>query len=432
MKKTLFLLVLFSFSLSVFGQTPDTTFISISQEEGVLERSRFIDQYAALFGTKQPTRLLLKLNIAPVVLPLGEYALEDDGVPLRSGISGGFASISKAELGLEWKIVPALSLYAAGLLPMRGSAYFKGHYRGSGWRIEPRWYYDMPRRIRAGKSANNVSGNYISAEYQSFTQHDRAPEPTVLFERYRFQAVSLHYGLQRRLGRFGFIDASVGAGYQKASYQTSFINTTLNDDGFFFETRVAAGFALGMPRTAKSNVPFCDVLRCFEEDRHLWKISLAKALHIDQGSIATNPKASYEQKIGSSAFSIEMEAEVFLNAYQYLGERLRLQKYGAGINIQPRWYFLQKQRIAKGKSGNNLAGIFGGIMSGYRLTRSLFTGDVVYKKGFFYMAPHVGIQQRLFEHGFINYKFGIVYSNLEYGVAEPSSFLSELQVGFAF
>ena len=430
MKKILFLIILFSFSLAAFGQTPDTTFISINQEEGVLERPRFIDQYDYLFGTKQPTRLLVKLNLVPVVLPLGENAFED-AYSYYADFLSDFASISKAELGLEWKVLPAWSLYAGGLLPTRGSAYFKGYYRGSGWRIEPRWYYEMPRRIRAGQSANNVSGNYFGIEYQTFAQHDRPKGSNVEFQRYNFQSLSLRYGLQRRLGRFGFIDASLGAGYQQASivYLQEYGVLSSTDEGLFLETRVAAGLAFGAPRAVKSKVPFCDVLRCFQEDRHLWKISMNKAFRINQTSLTTNPKVAYEQKIGSSSFSIETEAEFFLNASRDFGDKLQVEKYGMGINVQPRWYFLQKHRIIKGKSGNNLAGIFGGMMAGYRRTNY---NNSYRNPDLFYFAPHLGIQQRLFRNGFINYKFGVVYSDLEYGISEPSSFLSELQVGFAF
>ncbi|MEO6758216.1 MAG: hypothetical protein ABIO24_02100, partial [Saprospiraceae bacterium] len=117
-------------------------------------------------------------------------------------------------------------------------------------------------------------------------------------------------------------------------------------------------------------------------------------------------------------------------------EDFHTRNYGAGINVQPRWYFLQKHRIAKGKSGNNLSGIFAGIMGGYQYTMQV--GGIQYndRANIFYMAPHLGIQQRLFRNGFVQYKFGLLYADLfahRYpGIPDPTSFLSELQVGFAF
>jgi len=437
--KNIFLLFAFLSAVSsAFGQHSDTTFLSVSQENAPLEKTRFIDQYDYVFGTKQPTTWLLKLNVAPVLLPLGAYGLNDDPSLYRN-ISQDVNNTSKAELALEWKVAQALSVQGAGLLATRGSNYFKGHYRGSGWRLEPRWYYDMPRRIRSGQSANNVSGNYISVEYQSFAQRDQDQEPAVNFERSRFQAASLRYGLQRRILRYGFIDLSIGAGYQRSSYTytSEYDITPTEERGIFVETRVAAGFALGAPRTPKREVAYCDVLRCFQEDRHLLKLSLAKALQIDHLGLAVHPKASYEQKMGSSAFSIETEVEFFFNTYDGFNHGLKVDKIGAGINVQPRWYFLQKHRVARGKSGNNLSGLFAGIIGGYQRSQSpkrmYYTPDA---EDIFYLAPHVGIQQRLFRNGFVQYKFGLLYSEFfagyYQGIPDPTAFLSDLQVGFVF
>ena len=422
-----------------FSQTTDTTFLSVTQENGSLERQHFMDQYDYVFGTKQPTKLLLKLDLVPVLGPLGAFALDDE--PLYyGGILGEIDFITKAELGLEWKAFPALSLSGSVMAPTRGSAYFKGHYRGAGWRIEPRWYYKMPRHIRSGRSASNVSGNYISGAYQNYAQRDLDRKPSDAYMHLRYQAISLRYGIQRRLFRYGFIDMSIGAGYQWANYQSKdeYRTTDKKDHGLFLETRVAAGLALGSPRTPKSDVILCDVLRCFQEDRHLWKISLAKALRINQAGVFMNPKASYEQKLGSTPFSVETELEVFLSTYPGYGDGLNIRKYGAGINVQPRWYFLQKYRIAKGKSGNNLAGVFAGMMGGYRWKKepgitTIFWND---PPNTFYLAPHLGVQHRLFKNGFVNFKFGVLY-DIGFSIRnnwfpDPKSFLSELQMGFAF
>ncbi len=435
MKSHLFTLLFLMLAGLASAQSTDTTFLSLSQENAPLEKQRFIDQYDYVFGTKQPTQLLVKLNLAPVVLPLGAYGLDDDP-GIFQDISGDINNTSKAEVGVEWKILPAISLYAGGSIATRGSSYFKGHYRGTGWRVEPRWYYDMPKRIRSGQSANNVSGNYISVEYQSFAQRDRDSEPSAMFNKSTFQATSLRYGLQRRLLRYGFIDISIGAGYQQSSYRSEYTIQPDKEAGIFVETRVAAGFALGAPKTEKSEVPICDVLRCFQEDRHLWKLSLAKALQANHSGLSIHPKMSYEQKIGSSPFSVETELEVFLNTYGGYDQDFYVRKYGAGLNVQPRWYFLQKHRVAKGKSGNNLSGVFAGMLTGYRRTeqpKALFTSQ---SPNNFYVAPHLGIQQRLFRTGFVQYKFGLLYSDIledQYnGLPDPTAFLSELQVGFVF
>ena len=60
-----------------------------------------------------------------------------------------------------------------------------------------RYYYNMKRRILKGKSANNFSGNYFSSVLTyGHRFHDDDNQVTL----------NILYGLQRRLGRYGFID----------------------------------------------------------------------------------------------------------------------------------------------------------------------------------------------------------------------------------
>jgi hypothetical protein len=71
--------------------------------------------------------------------------------------------------------------------------------------IEGRYYYNMNKRILKGKSANNFSANYFGA-----------------FLRYSFETQSFgsdgsiygaKYGVQRRLGRYGYFDFDLGVGH---------------------------------------------------------------------------------------------------------------------------------------------------------------------------------------------------------------------------
>jgi len=79
--------------------------------------------------------------------------------------------------------------------------------------VANRYYYNLNRRLRLGKSAGTFAGNYFSvAVGAGFGQ--RAHETAFLFFPQsgpfaRFDAALL-YGLQRRLGRHGFADFNVG------------------------------------------------------------------------------------------------------------------------------------------------------------------------------------------------------------------------------
>ena len=64
-----------------------------------------------------------------------------------------------------------------------------------------RYYYNLNNRIMKGKSANNFSSSYFSATVNSQTR----PK----MDDYQL-SINILYGIQRRLGKFGFIDWNVG------------------------------------------------------------------------------------------------------------------------------------------------------------------------------------------------------------------------------
>ena len=90
--------------------------------------------------------------------------------------------------------------------------------RGLGMRaqVAGRYYYNTERRLRLGKNTTNFSANYVSlALGAGFGNPTR--ESAIYFlgdTGYRRRSaatdVAIVYGIQRRLGRYGFIDANIG------------------------------------------------------------------------------------------------------------------------------------------------------------------------------------------------------------------------------
>ena len=86
--------------------------------------------------------------------------------------------------------------------------------------IGARYYYDQARRIAKGKSANNFSGNYLSLQFDNIIQirvnylaqdvNRSASKPTI----------NLLYGIQRRLGKFGYFDFNLGLRYDEIDYNS--------------------------------------------------------------------------------------------------------------------------------------------------------------------------------------------------------------------
>ncbi|MGX5818978.1 hypothetical protein ACWKWU_12320 [Chitinophaga lutea] len=77
---------------------------------------------------------------------------------------------------------------------------------------ELRWYYNVDRRIAKGKSVEGFSGNYLSVEpavRAGVTFFGKNPDTDSYAPDF---SLYLSYGLQRRLGRLGYMGFTAGAG----------------------------------------------------------------------------------------------------------------------------------------------------------------------------------------------------------------------------
>lgn len=435
MKNTITLIIAVFGCATVFGQSKDTAFVSIGQDTARFEKQRFIDRYDYVFGTHNPTRFLLKWNVLAVLLPVNEG--EEESLA-AVGYDEVDADISRIELSAELKMTRWLSVQTTGSVGFLEGDFYKGKQKRTEWRVEPRFYFDMPTRIKSGKSADNLSGNYIGAEYERIRQTARkGTEPGIAFTSNTY---SLRVGLQRRLFRYGYADISGGIGYRDVTYDA--YGPQYRSRPLFFNTRVAIGLAIGAPKYKQmKETPYCDVLRCFQEDRQMFKIDLLRAVQLRSDLLRFNPSFAYERKIGESAFSIELESVFSANARSvHFTDQQDAQwkwEYGASLSAEPRWYFLQKRRVALGKSGNNLSGVYGAVNARYYWLHSDFirSFDDNPWAHWAQISPIIGFQYRLFRNGFVNYKFGVAWDEVQFDRFEfndPSHWFSELKIGLAF
>ena len=401
MKKIFLFLLLFSCGMTLAGQTSDTTFISISQEDAPLERQRLLDRYDEVFSSLEPTRWLFKLNLL--------------------AFSGTNNDVVRASA--EVKVVPAISLHGSygfgyGQSLTNEFTFWNtlvSHRLG----LEPRWYYAMPRRIRQGKSANNMSGSYLGLE-AVYIRAKFGPrqfgEPAV-FEKQR--SLALRYGLQRRLFRYGFLDIGFGIGIlqKRRSDAPALAQNTWTP---FANSQIGLGLALARPKTTSTVGGYCDVLRCFREERQMWKIDLYNLIRVnDLDNYRGLLSIAYERKLGRLPLSLEVQGEWSArhfydlynsgaNPHEYTGNS---NTYGG--SLQSRYYYTQRRRIAKGKSGNNLSGLYVGAQFRWVEGRGGSQGYQCGVVGCFSTDDRgtnqstgggllCGIQHRLFKHGFID------------------------------
>ncbi|MEO6684893.1 MAG: hypothetical protein ABIN24_02970 [Dyadobacter sp.] len=147
------LLFFFIFANISFGQ--DTTRILYTQETDTLVKQRFIDRYENVFMTKVQTRHMFKIG-------LSQY-YQTHSFSLKEGTLLNNTSL---QLGYEFKFLPAFSIALSGHIPFYGwDVPFHDAWGNSVLDAQLRWYFNMRKRIKSGRSANNFSGNYLAINY---------------------------------------------------------------------------------------------------------------------------------------------------------------------------------------------------------------------------------------------------------------------------
>lgn len=76
-----------------------------------------------------------------------------------------------------------------------------------------RYYYSMNKRIERGLSANNFSANYLSLKGMDLYEGSLYKKRLRSHSRFLERRIALLWGMQRRIGKVGFVDFNVGTSY---------------------------------------------------------------------------------------------------------------------------------------------------------------------------------------------------------------------------
>ncbi|MGB3849557.1 MAG: hypothetical protein WA958_06280 [Tunicatimonas sp.] len=169
----------------------------------------------------------------------------EDKFMLKNGISGlGFGGIHGFFLEHTTSVEMKIGVPFSVMAQLRSSITRWGREDYIGVDVAVRYYYSLPRRIRQGKSANNLSANYFSIQ-MDHTWPDgsgfivQALQPAAVeTEVNQIRQFSLLYGIQRRLGRPFYVDFNVGATYQPEGRVVNHRNRLFLDFNF------AVGFVM--------------------------------------------------------------------------------------------------------------------------------------------------------------------------------------------
>ena len=462
---------------TAFAQN-DSIRISHSEETGTLEKQRFIDRYDYVFMTKEPTKWMLKgygdINNLLASHPFKRSYVNHHVVDFR--------------LGTEYKISPSLSIgvdvtrLSNRPVTPDGLTDYSAIYSPSSnrnWRAsaELRWYYDMAARIKQGKNSNNFSGNYISLRYEKVWLNDKSIRTSLsgfngkwntdYFRNYYDSQLSLSYGIQRRLFRYGLIDMSVSLNRrtdQQVHRQLTFLDgdnsvkqpvdwnnirqniTSEPQHNWSITTRFKIGIALAdFKKTAK--VPR-DVFQCLENERSLWKFNWP-IIHLSSSTQLFHGSIGYEQKIAQSPLSINSYLDLSAsNSFQKnvlsynpeTGTSFRGNSQGviltAKLVIQPRWYLFMNRQMRLGKSGNNLSGLYTGLNTIFFGSHSsakteLYKNSFTFTPAFINTGLLLGYQRKLFKNGFVDLNVTRGLLDRKPYVLGINNFLLDLKLGFA-
>ena len=147
------------------------------------------------------------------------------------------------------EVSPSLLRHYRAYYPPSGSSYrttFNVRAQLAG-----RYYYNLERRIRQGRNAGNFSANYLSlALGAGFGRFSDTPFSQDTYGRqFVSTELALLYGMQRRLGQHGFIDANAGLVKTLTNRQLYYNNNV------FLGASLRVGLVLGGAPVARPYVP---------------------------------------------------------------------------------------------------------------------------------------------------------------------------------
>ncbi|NBB22773.1 hypothetical protein GVN20_25685 [Runella sp. CRIBMP] len=212
MKTTLFYFLTVLFPLLSWAQQKDSVRVEYAEES--IEQSDFKKKEAFRYLTHAniEEKTLIKIGILPTF-----------GFSKRIGFTG----VGYGELSIEHKLKPQWSVMGGiNQIYRRNHPYSYGYY--AGLMLGTRYYYSIKKRMALGKSANNFSNNYLQLQVEKplygyqhlqglitgggnqgeYVKPNGIPQITEgmpSFVRFR-----LGWGIQRRLGKWGYFDAGAG------------------------------------------------------------------------------------------------------------------------------------------------------------------------------------------------------------------------------
>ena len=257
--------------------------------------------------------------------------------------------------------------------------------------VEPRWYFDMHKRVKQNDHAYNTTGKYLSLRYR---QGRLGVNESVYFLSNPYvesSAYALHIGQQ--LGNS--LDFSLSAGYKnlRESYIDGKGFMRNNDQSsksstWFLASTFRVGLGLSYPQIKPQRYEKFEKIAFSSSNfdvNQLWKINLTDVLYLDKYSQFLKADIAYERRIANTLFSTNTMVLGSINRFSTFNQIGKMDStIGSSKFPFPVWgkeresnfysnfqftqqlrYYMKRKDLRKGKSGKNFNGIYAGLEASY-------------------------------------------------------------------
>ncbi len=441
----LLFLLLCCFTIQAQSNADQSYTIDLKQEQ----HQKLVDARYCFFKTQEDVSRLWKFNVIDLLNT--SYNFSD---PIRQ-VENGIGLSFEQKISTGWSVNTSL---AGGLiktdsddsntefsnfLDLDDTSY---RYELS---IEPRWYFQKNRQIKKGYSGDNLSGGYLSLligvdkerstykyQYIDFIEAPY-PNPFILPAQNKITSVKsdyvnssnlflINFGWQYQFSKNGFFNMKWSGGAKKNVIKNLYYEIdgeiyprdNIVDWTPSFRYDVEIGFAIDN-HVAKKIPKDCTIFEYHIPQNRLFKMTLSNPFRFfTREYFVGETTIGVEQKIRQSPFSLNLS---MVSAVSILLED-RTTNTRVDWEVEPRYYYDLKKRMAQGKTGNSFSANYIGLRSKFRFDNRKSFG----------IAPVLGLQRQFFKHILFDYKLGPEWRVEHNSKDKDILFFSELKIGVAF
>lgn len=323
--------------------------------------------------------------------------------------------------------------FSLGLVLPESNELTKNLNRGIGWSTEFRWYKHEHLRIKKGLGKGDFNGQFYGLRFDYYNHHHllTANQKTTL-RSYRFlistgQRIQFEIIKPTSLNRIGlYLESRLGVGYSELLDDNFGEPKIVKRWGPVGELRFGINLSLSSKRIGEEiRLDPCTINLCSIERNHAFRLDFMNALtNVAMGRLNGTIALGYERKVSKSYFSIYSEMRFDYQWLDFPNLEKDILLLTPSIVLEPRYFLLKKQKIAKGKTSNDLDGGYIGLnFQG----RKQFGEDTFFDEKLaltpvmgatitvnpFYLETKMGLgiatlsnsEEKLFDHFYSNYIF---------------------------